>query len=132
MKTQHEVYFTLEQCGQRELKTGEPPAANSGRFQRVTKLMALAIRFEQLIQDGVVEDQGVSARLGHVTPVRLSQIMGLLSLASDIQEATLMLPRVHEGRDTVTERDLRRITRSLDWGVQRMRNVLKAEIQPSN
>ena len=120
MKTQHEVYFTRGHCGHRELKTGEPPPANRGRLQRVTKLMALAIRFEQLIQDGVVEDQGAIARLGHVTPARLSQIMGLLSLAPDIQDAILMLPRVHEGRDTVTERDLRRITRSLDWGVQRV------------
>ena len=81
--------------------------------------MTLAIRFEQLIQDGVVEDQGEIARLGHVTPERLSQIMGLLMLAPDIQESILMLPKVHEGRDTVTERDLRRITRSLDWGVRR-------------
>ena len=40
--------------------------------------MALAIRFEQLIQDRVVEDQGEIARLGHVTPARLWQIMGLL------------------------------------------------------
>ena len=30
-----------------------------------------------------------------------------------------MLPRVHEGRDIKTERDLRRITRILDWDVQR-------------
>ena len=55
----------------------------------------------------------------YVTPARLSQIMGLLMLAPDIQEAILMLPKVHEGRDMVTERDLRRITRSLDWDVQR-------------
>ena len=81
--------------------------------------MTLAMRFGQLIQDGIVEDQGEIARLGHVTPARLSQIMGLLMLAPDIQESILMLPRVHEGRDMVTERDLRRITRSLDWGVQR-------------
>lgn len=45
--------------------------------------------------------------------------MGLLMLAPDIQEAILILPRVHEGKDTVTGRDLRRITRSLDWEVQR-------------
>ena len=54
-----------------------------------------------------------------MTPARLSQIVGLVSLAPDIQESVLMLPRVHEGRDMVTERDLRRITLSLDWGVQR-------------
>ena len=75
---------------------------------------------DEFLRFGVVEDQGAIARLGHVTPARLSQIMGLLMLAPDIQEAILMLPRVHEGRDTVTERDLRRITRSLDWSVQRV------------
>jgi len=121
MKTQHEVYFTRGPCGHRELKTGEPPTSNRGRLQRVTKLMALAISFDQLIQDGVVEDQGEIARLGHVTPARLSQIMGMLSLAPDIQEAILFLPRIDSGPDTVKEIDVRRIARVLDWGVQRGR-----------
>ena len=81
--------------------------------------MASAIRFDQLIQDGIVEDQGEIACLGHVTPARLSQIMGMLSLAPEIQEAILFLTRVDKGCDRVTERDLRRVMRSLDWGVQR-------------
>jgi len=70
----------------------------------------------------VVEDQGEIARLGHVTPARLSQIMGMLSLAPDIQEAILFLPRVDKGRDRMAERDvrrdLRRVMGSLDWDVQ--------------
>ena len=81
--------------------------------------MALAIRFDQLIQDGVVEDRGEIARLGHVTPARLSQIMGMLSLAPDIQEAILFLPCVDKGRDRVTERDVRRVMGSLGWDEQR-------------
>ncbi|QDT62451.1 hypothetical protein SV7mr_49990 [Stieleria bergensis] len=120
MKTQHEVYFTRGPCGHRELKTGEPPTSNRGRLQRVTKLMALAIRFDQLIRDGIVEDQGEIARLGHVTPARLSQIMGMLSLAPEIQEAILFLPRVDKGHDRVTEREVRRIARVMDWVVQRV------------
>ena len=116
MKTQHEVYFTRGPCGHRELKTVEPPPSNLGRLQRVTKLMALAIRFDQLIQDGVVEDQGEIARLGHVTPARLSQIMGMLSLAPDIQEAILFLPCVESGPDTMREIEVRRIARVMDWG----------------
>lgn len=39
--------------------------------------MALAIRFEQLIRDGVVADQAELARLSHVTRARLTQIMNL-------------------------------------------------------
>jgi hypothetical protein len=92
-----------------------------GRIPRVAKLMALAIRFEGLIRDGVVKDQAELARLGHVTRARLSQIMGLLSLAPDIQEAILWLPAVQSGRQAVTERDLRPIAGELDWGRQRGR-----------
>ena len=66
-----------------------------------------------------MEDQGEIARLGHVTPACLSQIMGMLMLAPDIQEALLFLPRVDEGRDTIKEIEVRGIARVLDWGVQR-------------
>lgn len=77
------------------------------------------IGVDQLLVEDVGKDLSELARLGHVTPARLSQIMGMLSLAPDIQEAILMLPRVDEGRDRVTERDVRRVLGSLDWGVQR-------------
>ena len=35
----------------------------AGRIPRVTKLMALAIKFDQMIRDGVVTDQAELARL---------------------------------------------------------------------
>lgn len=52
-----------------------------GRVPRISRLMALAIRFDQLIRDGVVEDQAQLARLGHVSRARLTQITNLLALA---------------------------------------------------
>ena len=42
---------------------------------RVSRLMALAIRLDQLIRDGVVADQAELAKLGHVTRARLTQIL---------------------------------------------------------
>ena len=39
----------------------------------VAKLLALAIRFDQLIRDGTVADQAELARLGYVPPSRISQ-----------------------------------------------------------
>ena len=78
--------------------------------------MALAIRFDQLIRDGIVADQ---ARLGYVTPSRVSQILALLQLAPDIREAILPLPPTERGRDRVTERDLRSIAAVTDWRKQR-------------
>ena len=76
--------------GRRELCQGEASQAPPpGHVPRVIRLMALAIRFDQLIRDGVVADQAELARLGHVTRARLTQIMNLLNLAPDIQEAIL-------------------------------------------
>ena len=96
-------------------KLSEP----AGRTPRASKLMALAIRFDQLLRDGKVADQSELARLAHVTQPRMTQIMNLLHLAPDIQEEILHLPPVAEGRDPVTERDLRPISRLRDWAKQR-------------
>ncbi|MDB4338987.1 hypothetical protein OAA19_02640 [Rubripirellula sp.] len=83
--------------------------------------MALAIKCDRLISDGVIKNQSELAHYAHVTTARMTHIMWLTNLAPEIQEAILFLPRVHEGRDMVTERDLRRIARVMDWGVQRGR-----------
>ena len=90
-----------------------------GRIPRVSKLMALAIRFERLIRQGVVDDQSELARLSHVTQPRITQVMALNNLAPDIQEEILHLPRVNEGKDPVHEKMLRSIAAELDWEKQR-------------
>ena len=69
-----------------------------GRLPRITRLMALAIRFEGLVKAGEVKDYADLARLSHVTRARMTQIMNLLLLAPDIQEAILFLPPVTRGR----------------------------------
>lgn len=90
-----------------------------GRIPRVARLMALAIRFDRLLADGVVGDLTELARLCHVTQPRMSQVMNLLHLAPDIQEAILNLPPIRVGKDTLTERDLRPITQVREWTEQR-------------
>lgn len=95
------------------------PSPGVGRTPRVSKLMALAIRFDELLRDGKIADQSELARLAHVTQPRMTQIMNLLHLAPDIQEELLHLPSVVVGRDAVTERDLRPITRMVNWKDQR-------------
>lgn len=113
------VHFGRGQSSRKELRGGKATKpAPVGRIPRVSRLMALAIRFDQLIRDGVVTDQAELARLGHVTRARVTQIMDLLSLAPDIQEAVLFLPPVRNGRDPITEQDIRSITLSLDWAAQ--------------
>ena len=108
------------QRSRKELRPGDAPARDvPARLPRVAKLMALAIRFEGLVRDGVVADYAELARLGHVTRARMSQITSLLLLAPEIQEALLFLPRMSSGKDAITERDLRPIAATPDWRKQR-------------
>jgi hypothetical protein len=97
------------------------PSVPLGRVPRVSRWMALAIRFESLLREGHVASYSELARLGHVTNARISQIMNLLWLAPDIQEAILFLPRTERGRDPVILRDLQPISAALDWQHQRDR-----------
>ena len=90
-----------------------------GRVPRVSRLMALAIKFDGLINDGVIADQSELARLAHVTQPRMTQIMNLLNLAPDIQEQLLFLPRVTNGRDPIHEKMLRPLSKTLRWADQR-------------
>lgn len=114
------VHFGQGRRTRKELRDGEATSsAPAGRIPRVSRLMALAIRFDQLIRDGVVADQAELARLGHVTRARLTQIMNLMNLAPDIQEAILFLPATERGRESITERDLRPISALADWRMQR-------------
>ena len=62
------------------------------RIPRITRLMALAIKLQNMVDCGEVRDYADLARLGYVTRARLTQIMNLLLLAPDIQEHLLSLP----------------------------------------
>lgn len=108
--------------GAKDLRPGEtpaPPTASAGRLPRVTRLLALAHRFEQLLKDGRVADYAELARLGRVSRARVSQIMQLLLLAPAIQEEVLFLPPVRQGRAPLLLADLLPITAFPDWGRQR-------------
>ena len=113
------VHFGRGRESRKKLRNGQEPAAVPGRVPRVSKLMALAIKFDQMLRDGIMADYAELARLGHVTRARMTQVMNLLHLAPDIQETLLLLPPVEKGRDPMTERDLRAVTSEVDWRKQR-------------
>lgn len=115
-----QIHFAIK-SRRKTAMPGPAPERNepTGRTPRVSKLMALAIRFDELLRSGKVADQSELARLAHVTQPRMTQIMNLNHLAPDLQEAILHLPPVAEGRDPITERDLRPIARLRNWREQR-------------
>ena len=84
------------------------------RPPRIACLLALAHRFQMLLDTGQARDYAELARLGHVTRARLSQIMGLLFLAPSIQERLLFWPSAAHN-EAPTERDLRRIVGEVYW-----------------
>src|SRR4051812_12851351 len=63
------------------------------RIPRISRLLALALRFESLINEGVVRNYRELAEVGHVSRPRLSQIMQVAQLAPEIQEQVLFLKR---------------------------------------
>jgi hypothetical protein len=114
------VHFRRRGRGRKQLAAGaEPPPVTPGRVPRVARLLALAHRLERLRRTGVVRDYAALARLGHVTPARVSQVMSLLQLAPDVQEQVLFLPPTERGRDPVILRDLLPIAATPDWRKQR-------------
>lgn len=117
------VHFRTRSRGRREIRSGPAPIPTNtpdGTVPRISRLMALAIHFDQLIASGAVSDQAEIARLGHVTRARVTQIMNLLHLAPDVQEAILFLPRTTKGCDAIRESHIRPIAAELDWRKQRL------------
>ena len=97
----------------------ERPAATGpwtgNRPANVAALLALAHHVQRLIDAGRIADRAEVARRLHWTRARVSQVMDLLLLAPDIQEALLFL----EAGTHVTERALRAVVRHEDWQGQR-------------
>lgn len=117
-----EIRFECRGRGKQKLiKIGPEPECppDPGRVPRVARLMALAIRYDGMLRDRVVESYTELAHLGHVTVARMSQIMSLLNLAPDIQEALLHFPRTVIGRDPIILAQLLPIAGTYDWRKQR-------------
>src|SRR5437773_10172516 len=115
------VRFEREARGRKGIEPGpgQPSALPPGRVPRLARFLALALRLEAQLRQGVLKDNAEVARVGHVTRARVSQILSLVHLAPDIQEAILSLPRTQRGRDPVILSDVLPIATELDWKRQR-------------
>ncbi|MBC8351711.1 MAG: hypothetical protein H8E66_06960 [Planctomycetes bacterium] len=134
LKVTRKFHIARRHHGRKQLRNGSAPDVPVGRVPRIAQLMALAIRCDKLIRDGVIANQSELAEFGHITTARMTQIMTLLNLAPDIQEQLLFLPRRQRGRDMIIENDVRPIVQTFDWKKQRrlwsklQRSVEQAEV----
>ena len=110
----------LGRCGRRAVAPSEEkPSLPTGRVPRVARLMALALRLDELVRTGQVCIYTELASLGPVTRARICQIMSLLHLALDLQESLLFLPPTLRGRDAIILSNLQPIAAAPDWHKQR-------------
>lgn len=86
---------------------------------RITRLLALALKFEQLIESGVVSNYAAVAQVARVSRSRVTQMTSLLNLAPDIQEEILFLPAAEARQLRISEPSLRKLTAALLWNQQR-------------
>jgi hypothetical protein len=115
------VHFRRQARGRQDLQERQEVRCHDpgpARVPRVSRLMALALRFEQLLLDGTIRDQAELARLGQVSRARVSQILSLIHLAPDIQEEILFLQGSRRGADLLLA-DLQPLMRHSDWHAQR-------------
>ena len=116
-----EVPIERRRLPHRLRRADDPATPPAPRIPRITRLMALAIKFDEMIRRGEVRDYADLARLGHVSRARITQIMNLLNLAPEIQEALLFANAGPNPRLPITEHDLREIARSVAWEDQILR-----------
>jgi hypothetical protein len=89
------------------------------QIPRISRYMALAIHFEDLIRQGVVTDYADLARLGHVTRARVTQIMNLRLLAPEIQEDLLFSEKEGDDRIPIQLTSLQVLATICSWRTQR-------------
>ena len=119
-----ELRYRFEQAGparQRRMLASSEPMRYGAPLPRITRLMALAVYWDDRLRQCLELDGGTLARLGRVSRSRITQILNLLQLAPDIQERLLRLPPLETGREPITEKSIRQLASDYDWERQRER-----------
>lgn len=88
------------------------------RPAKVAQQLALAHHLDAAIRRGEIADRAALARALGFTRARITQLMELLLLAPDVQEAVLRMEAV-DGAEPLSERALRAVASAGSWAEQR-------------
>lgn len=100
-------------------ETPPPPKPEPARRPaKVAQQLALAHHLQAAIDRGAVADRAAVARKLGLTRARVTQLLDLLMLAPDVQEAVLALEAV-DGAEPMAERTLRAVAHAGTWAEQR-------------
>jgi hypothetical protein len=98
----------------KRLQAGGAAGSAPERVPRVARLLALAHKFQAMLDSGEVDSMAQLAKLGRVSRARITQIMDVLLLAPDIQEQVLF------GNVSMLLRELFAVVRRVRWSEQRL------------
>jgi hypothetical protein len=114
-----EIQFQLRPRPGVSVKPPETASPDAGRVPQITRVLALAIHFDEMIRRRDAKDHAHVARLSCLCRERVSQIVRLNYLAPDIQVELLYLPPVPAGSYPISETAMRKIANLLSWPDQR-------------
>jgi hypothetical protein len=95
------------------------PVIDPCSVPRLTRLLVLGHRLEQLVRNGVVPDYTQLARICGISKGRVTHLVNLTLLAPDIQNDILRLGTSDIRSQRLFERTLRPVTALVDWNEQR-------------
>lgn len=98
---------------------GTATAPTPDRIPRAARVLALAHHWQALLRTGAVRNQADLARLVGVSRARVTQVMGLLNLAPQVQEGVLLSCGSKREAAVVGHAALSRIASEPLWDVQR-------------
>ncbi len=119
IKAQQESGRAVVSAEEEKTPSSATVATQTERVPRITRLLALALKFEELIRSGSVSNYAALAQLGQVSRARITQMTSLLNLAPDIQEEILFLSFTEAKQLRISEPLLRKLTATLLWNQQR-------------
>lgn len=100
-------------------ETPPPPKPEPVRRPaKVARMLALAHHLQGAIDRGLVADRAAVARKLGLTRARVTQLLDLLMLAPDLQQAVLALEAV-DSAEPMSERALRAVAHAGSWVEQR-------------
>jgi hypothetical protein len=114
-----EIQFQLRPRPRGAADVARSEYRSAGRVPQITRVLSLAIHFDEMIRRGDAKDYADIARLSCLCRERVSQIARLNYLAPDIQVELLYLPATPTGRYAVSETAMRKIANLLSWTDQR-------------
>jgi len=117
------VHLETRAHGAIRIRAGPKPAPRPSQqteIPRLTRLLALAHRWDRLLEDGTFASRTQIARLMGISRARVTQIMDLQYLAPGIQEEILHSQSIIS-LNVLSEHSIRILTHTYLWEHQRMR-----------